>query len=80
MSYWGTDDESIWSLSLKEGQPFLLLQGKHDDGQSEDQSLTRTSEGYADHVPTWQTTKKHEQFTFTQHPSHMLQFVCYMYI
>lgn len=58
LSYWGTDDESIWSLSLKERQPLLLLQGKHDDGQSEDQSLSRTGEGDSNHVPTWQTTRQ----------------------
>lgn len=63
MSYWGTNDKSIRPLSLKERQPFLLLQGKHDDGQSEDQRLSRTGEGYANHVSTWQTTNnKHRQF------------------
>lgn len=67
MAYWGTDDESIWSLSLKERQPLLLLQGKHDDGQSEDQSLSRTSEGYANHVSTWQTTDKRCQLMNSLH-------------
>lgn len=71
MSYWRTDDESIWSLLLKERQPFLLLQGKHDDGQSEDQSLSRASEGDANHVPTRQTTENSNNtftcYTYTVH-------------
>lgn len=59
MSYWRTDDESVWSLSLKEWQAFFLFQGEHDNRQSKDQSLSWTSKGNTNHVPTWQTTDKH---------------------
>lgn len=51
MSYRGADDEAVGPLPLVERQPLLLLQGEHDDGQSEDQSFSRTGEGYANHVP-----------------------------
>lgn len=50
MSYGGTDDEAVGPLLLVEGQPLLLLQREHDDGQSEDKSLSRTGEGNANHV------------------------------
>lgn len=69
MSYWRTDDKSIWSLSLKEWKPLFLFQGKHDDGQSENQRLPWSSERDANHVPTWQTIAKqrsiYEQFPRT---------------
>lgn len=55
MSYWGADDEAVWPLPLVEGQPLLLLQGEHDDGQGEDKSFSRTGEGDANHVPAWKT-------------------------
>lgn len=50
MSYRGADYETVGPLPLVERQPLLLLQGEHDDGQSEDQSFSRTGEGYANHI------------------------------
>lgn len=50
MSYRGADDETVGPLPLAERQPLLLLQGEHDDRQSEDQSFSGTGEGYANHV------------------------------
>ena len=58
-SYWWTDDESIGPLPLAEGQPFLLLQAEHDDGESEHQGLSRASEGNANQVSTCQTIGEH---------------------
>lgn len=58
MSYRGTDDEAVGPLPLVEGQPLLLLQREHDDGQSEDKSLARAGEGNANHVSAWKTEKK----------------------
>lgn len=55
MPYRGADDEAVGPLPLVEGQPLLLLQGEHDDGQSEDESFSRTGEGNANHVPAWKT-------------------------
>lgn len=72
-SYWRTDDKPIRSLSLKERQSFLLLQRKHDDRQSEDQSLSWSSEGDSNHVSTWKTTDKQGSFKCTEKIKFTLQ-------
>lgn len=72
-SYWRTDDKPIRSLSLKERQSFLLLQCKHDDRQSEDQSLSWSSEGDSNHVSTWKTTDKQGSFKCTEKIKFTLQ-------
>lgn len=55
-------DEAIRPLSLVEGQPLLLLQTEHDDGQTEDQRLPRASERNANHVSARKTTMKHKMY------------------
>ena len=44
-----------------------MLQCKHHDGQSENQSLSWSSESNANHVPAWQTVDKQDQFIYMLH-------------